>query len=282
MYRLAGTLCFLLCAVVVSAQEGKLWKVREEVGRAREDGPDDHNPRRRGDHCGCDDDDGILGAILGDLIAGIFWAPGSDTECEKYVEVAFPAHPYPEGHPGHLWLGRTAQEEGMHEPESLKWYSVRVQVENGNDFDGLNRFAGRLTIDTASRFGIHTHWDWFHEDLGGGRSDQLVFSSTNLTYRFAQHEMFEFYGGCGVRTMNGRAETAAGFNGILGFDAFLVEPLVFSGSFEAGWLEQATVYRLRAGLGVVWDHAEAFAGYDYLSIGAADLHGPMVGLRLWW
>ena len=33
-------------------------------------------------------------------------------------------------------------------------------------------------------------------------------------------------------------------------------------------------------VGVQMQHVEVFAGYDWLRIGAA-LHGPMVGVRLW-
>ena len=43
----------------------------------------------------------------------------------------------------------------------------------------------------------------------------------------------------------------------------------------------AVVTRVRASVGVQFRHAELFAGYDWLRIGGADLHGPMAGVRLW-
>lgn len=284
MNRLLGTVLFLGCAAGVIAGEGKLSSVRREVNEDKPEKEDDH--KSHPSHCCCDCDEGEGNEVFGSILWGVmtfpFWAPREALEKDYRLEASFPGTPYPHGHPGHLWLGRVAEVEGMHEPEHLKWYSVRLHVENGNDFDGLNRFAGRLTVDTASRLGIHTHWDWFHEDLGSGHSDQLLFSTTNITYRFAQHEMFEFYAGLGVRTMDDGGSTAVGGNFIYGFDAFIADPLVLSASAEAGWLDQATVYRLRASLGVAWNHIEAFAGYDYLRVGDVDLHGPMLGLRLWW
>ena len=48
-----------------------------------------------------------------------------------------------------------------------------------------------------------------------------------------------------------------------------------------GNLDHAFVTRVRGSVGIQLQHAELFAGYDWLRIGSADLHGPMVGVRFW-
>jgi hypothetical protein len=107
------------------------------------------------------------------------------------------------------------------DPEYFKCWAVRLSLEDGNDCNGLNRVGGRLDIDTAWRFGLQTNWNWFHEDLGGGRSDETVLGDINLTYRFAQAHWLDMYAGLGGRILSDRHATRGGFNFLYGANLFL-------------------------------------------------------------
>ncbi len=154
-------------------------------------------------------------------------------------------------------------------------------MEDGYDFRGVNRFSTREFLDTASRFGVSTDWDFFTQRLRCGCYDELTVGDLNLTFRFAQSEWMQMYAGVGGRLMPDQGDTRGGFNFTYGADIFPCKPVVVSSSFDVGDLGSAGVFRFRATAGLVHRHWELFGGYDFLRIGDVDLQGPMAGLRLW-
>ena len=102
------------------------------------------------------------------------------------------------------------------------------------------------------------------------------------TFRFIQTDGFQFYVGAGLRLLLDHGRDRGGWNLLAGFDVFPSRPVHAFGSVEVGTLGNADVFRARGGLGVMWTRLEAFAGYDYLRIGGADLQGPFVGVRVWY
>jgi len=79
----------------------------------------------------------------------------------------------------------------------------------------------------------------------------------------------------------GESGHARGWNVSTGVDIFPFDPIVMGGEVDVGRLGQAWLWRLRGTIGMQLSHAEIFAGYDHMQIGAASLGGPMLGLRLW-
>lgn len=283
--------CLCLAVLLTStsflaAGEGKLAEVREEVvgPEGQESRPEECSPRKKA-HChACDCDDGLSclpGQLFGAALLCPFLAPRTLLESEDMAEAAFPCHPYPPGHPGHLWLGRSATREIV-PPEPLRWWSVRARTEYGTDFDGLDRVTGELTLDTASRLGVRTRWDFYREELSScGCTDGIVLTTTDLTFRFAQHEMVEMYTGLGFRSYDDGTDTRFGFNFTYGAEVFFQPPWVLSTTLDAGTLGEAGVFHARAALGAVWHRLELFGGYDFLRIGSVSLQGPLLGIRLW-
>ena len=84
---------------------------------------------------------------------------------------------------------------------------MRLSIENGNDFAGLNRLNGQFRIDHESRFGVTTNWNYFHERLSCGCTDETLIGDTNLTFRFAQNEVASLYAGLGFRMLSDRRQT---------------------------------------------------------------------------
>src|SRR5262249_59987026 len=113
-----------------------------------------------------------------------------------------------------------------------RWWMGRVSIEDGNDFDGVNRFQGQLLFDTASRFGLLTNWDHFNERLCNNRGDSTTIGDVNLTYRFAQSERILMRAGLGFRTLTDEHVTDWGVNFHYGGDWFPHDPLVLSSSVD--------------------------------------------------
>jgi hypothetical protein len=180
---------------------------------------------------------------------------------------------------------RLQPRESPEEVAGVRWWSARLDVDESNDFRGLNRVGGRLLLDTTTRFGLQTSWTWLHERLdadGPGRAaDDMVLGDVNGVYRFAQGERAEFRAGLGARILADGDHSHYGFNFTYGVDLFPVRPLILSATLDAGTLGSAGVFHARATAGVALSAFEVFAGYDYLRIGSVDLQGPVIGLRVW-
>ena len=76
-------------------------------------------------------------------------------------------------------------------------------------------------------------------------------------------------------------EDAIGFNFTYGADFYPVKPIVLSSSIDLGRLGGASLIHGRATIGVIWNRVEVYAGYDVYSVGGADLHSWITGLRLY-
>src|SRR5262249_7010122 len=153
--------------------------------------------------------------------------------------------------------------------------------EDGNDFRGLNRLNGAFVLDTTTRFGLRTSWNWLDERRPCGCHDDMVLGDINLTYRFAQDERVQMYAGIGARILADPWRTNAGVTVLYGADFFPVRPVVVSPLVDGVNLGSAGVIHARGTVGYCFGRWEAFAGYDFLRIGSVNLQGPLAGLRLW-
>jgi hypothetical protein len=284
---LLALLAWLAATAVAPAQDdGRLQRVRQEV-RAPDDPPAQKASKKHGD------DDDPWGELIGDffgealllLIAAPFRAPMDLLDDHWDRRLYLPRYPYPHAYPGYLLLS-PADAAVLHETFSegvrRRNWAGRLSLENGNDFSGLNRFAGQLRLDTSAyRIGFLTNWNFYTEDLPRGRRDELVIGDANAIFRFAQNEVASCYAGVGLRTLTDRCGSDFGFNFTYGGEWFPVRPLVVGASFDVGTLGNAGVLHGRATLGAVWRHWEVYGGYDFLRIGNVNLQGPLVGVR-WW
>lgn len=284
MARTLACLAVLLLPLAGLAQ-GKLDQVREAVDRP----PDP--PRPADSKPGSSDDsDDFLADLFGPVFVYAFAAPwlGPHAALDPGLDVPgrFTRYPYAAPDTGHIALDRRDRPwdervQFLDRPDT-QWYSVRATAEVGGDFDGLTRTGVRLFLDTDTRFGLKSDWDYYVERLPCGCRDDLGIGDVTATYRFVQHEQIQMHTGLGARFLIDHGRDRAGANFLYGFDAFPVQPAHLFGSFEAGTLGTAGVLRFHGGAGATWRSGELFAGYDYLWISGATLQGPFVGLRLWY
>jgi hypothetical protein len=285
-----------LVSTQADAQDGRLQHVRDDV---RSSAPDSKSNPSAND---CDsgsssldyssgassgersEADGFDAGFVGLAVLSPFIVPMAVLKDEYALPLDFAPHPYADTYRGYQLLpvvyAEMYYDKDFKDVRRKEW-AVRVLVENGNDFGGINRLNGQVKLENASRWGVITNWNCFHESLSNGQSDETLIGDTNLTYRFAQNEVASMYAGLGFRMMTDRHQTDFGINFTYGGDWFPVRPLVVSASFDAGTLGNAGVVHARGSFGAIFGGCEVFAGYDFLRIGGTNLQGPMAGVR-WW
>jgi hypothetical protein len=289
------TLLAVLLVVTSAPAQGKLEQAREATyappRSASSDGgksKDDDKPSSKSSDSSSDDGElgGLAFVLAGYAVTAPFWGPYLLLEGNGEIKPTayFPGHPYALPNSDFLDLRENGLKDepprSFFDPERLKLWSVRANVEDGHDFNSINRLGARLQLDTTSRFGIATNWDWYQEKLPGGRLDDLVLGDTELTFRFAQSEWLQMHAGLGGRCLLDRCHRRGGFNFLYSAELYPVRPLAVTASAELGNLNHAFTMRLRSTVGVQMQNVEAYVGYDWVNIGGVDLHGPMAGLRL--
>jgi hypothetical protein len=294
------TLTFVLLLPAVGLAQGKLEQVRDAVDRpssgsssSSRDTTDDSgssssdgspsiwgNPAWSSGAYDGNRSDGIGAAFL--LVAAAPFAvpnllldPGIDTESRLT--------PYPYSNPrtGFALVDKSDHSTTWAGQPDAQWWSVRASAEGGSNFDGLDRLGLRLFLDTDTRFGLKSDWDYYSEKLPCGCRDNLWLGDVTATFRFVQNEWLMMTTGLGGRFLIDQGHNRGGFNFLYGLDAFPIKPVHLFASFDGGTLGHADLFRLRGGVGVNWTHFELFAGYDWVQIGGVNLRGPMAGLRLW-
>jgi hypothetical protein len=166
-------------------------------------------------------------------------------------------------------------------PDLLRWWSLRLSVEDGDDFRGMNRAGVRLAFDTTSRFGFVTNWNVLTEQLDNGGTDNGVLGDTDLTFRFAQCDWMQMYAGVGLRVLTDRYDSQFGFNFLYGADIFPVKPIILSTSLDVGNLSDNFFIHGRGTLGANYRNCEVFGGYDFIRMGGVNIQGALVGVRIW-
>jgi hypothetical protein len=226
---------------------------------------------------------GVSGEGLDALGRALFWlgvqAPLSATEDDHANSGFFPGFPHAPFRDGYLHVEPLSDREW----DAVSWWAVRLSAEGGTDFGRTGRVGGSFFLETTPRVGFSVRSN-VYQRRSGGRQEDLYLNTADLTYRFAQNEVFEFYTGLGVnlsylpqRNLDGNV------NWTYGIDAYPIKPLIVSGVIDVGAVEGEMDFHTRGSVGANFRHVECFLGYDYrrLQYRKLDLHGPLLGLRLW-
>ncbi|MGE0606281.1 MAG: hypothetical protein AB7O62_04075 [Pirellulales bacterium] len=253
---------------------GLLDAVRGEV---REEHSGSNAPKKpRGSsssYCdGSDDASDTIGWICLYTVASPFLVPRALLQDEG-GEAFFPRFPF-DGHRGHLAVESP-------ERDHVKLWGLRLSGEYASNLSDVERLTGKALLSMPFRLGIDTQWNYLHEQLPTGRTDDLWTGDFNLVYRFAQADWAEFRAGAGLNWFADRMGDRYGFNFTYGWDLTCLRPFIWSTEFDIGSLGDALLFHGRTTIGVEYRHVELFVGYDYTSYESAHLHGLISGLRLW-
>jgi len=291
-------LVFALGAGVAHAQD-RIQQIRDDANTPSTSPPSNNstdsshasnqnNQNNQSDVPDCVTDDLSTAALLmvGVVVAAPYFGPYLILQDDYQQRAKFLPYPYSHDYPGYLWRSSCWPDEQDdsadfgHPPHVQPW-SLRFGVEDGNDFDGLNRVGLRFTLDTMWRLGFQTNWNYLSDHFGAGLNDQTWLGDSALTFRFAQNEWINFYTGLGARVLTDPHTTNWGFNYVYGFDSFPKKPWIISGLFDTGNVGSAWIWHGRGTIGASFKHCEIFTGYDFMRVGSVNVQGPLVGLRLW-
>jgi hypothetical protein len=281
-----GIACLWWQTPALSAQEGRLQQVREEVR-----GDDEHadkkekKEKKTRERDSDADDDCLFGELFWRGLILPFVLPPALLGDDYHHDGYFLSHPYQHGLPGFMRI-EGFLDEGLPPGSSpldrkgLRAWIGRLTLQESNDFRGLNRVNGQLLLDSWSRFGLQTGWTYLSEGLTGGRHDDMVLGDLDLLFRFAQNEYVQMRTRLGARVL-ADSHSRWGFNITYGGDFFPAKPLVLSGVLDLGTLGSAGLVHARGTAGVIFRGWEFFTGYDFMRIGSVNLQGPTLGLRFW-
>lgn len=175
--------------------------------------------------------------------------------------------------------------EGYVIDSSTDWESrgvaARFRLERGFRVDDVSRWGFDFLVEHQTGLGLQTEWNRYTESLPSGRDDQLDFGDVNLVFRTIETEQLHLRLGVGLNWMHDRFGTEAGFNFTLGVDLFPRKPWIVSAELDLGSIGEASLVHGRVTAGATWDRFEIFAGYDFRAIDSASLHGPLLGVRVW-
>ena len=123
---------------------------------------------------------------------------------------------------------------------------------------------------------------FFEEPLENG-TDFLAHGEANLLYRFTRWPTLEVAAGLGARYLS---NSTGGVNVPLRIDVFPVDHLVFSLGLNFGTIGDAGIFRAQYTVGLLLGHLEIMGGYNGLIVWNSPIletiHGPLIGLRLWY
>ena len=299
----------LLMALMATSQpvwaEGKLEKARSEVRDSSSKSSSNRSSDDSDSNSDGDSDSSFLGSLFGSLLSSMFSNDSEDAIVSESTDgsgsftiggnailagltapwwiprtlvgdkdevLVFADYPYVGE-----WDGYFVNQEP--EPDWTKRWSGRVLAESGSDFDGLQKHGGRLRLDTTSRWGLDTEWNYRRESLASGQ-DTLWNGDVNLVYRFAQSQHTAFYTGLGVNWLSDHIGSNAGFNFTYGADFYPANPWVISSSIDWGTLGHTSVFHGRVTVGAMIKSLEVFTGYDYYRLGGTSLPSYVAGVQI--
>lgn len=161
------TLLLFLALPAVGLAQGKLDQVREAIDKP----PSPSSSSGPASDTSCDDDPwaGLFAGLFengaGFYVLGAPWLlPNSAWDAGSKIDVRFTPFPYADPETRYVVLDRTPEgKPSYYDLPDTQWWSVRASTEAGSNFDGLDRVGLRLFLDTDTRFGLKTDWDYYSE-----------------------------------------------------------------------------------------------------------------------
>ncbi|QDT67599.1 hypothetical protein MalM25_04990 [Planctomycetes bacterium MalM25] len=190
---------------------------------------------------------------------------------ERRLGKQFASHPFANGADGFF----TTRGDG-------KPWLGKVQFEFGDGSEEVTRTGLAILLEGESGLGIDFDWDSYAEQLPGGGHDELHLGQVNLTYRILESNDTLVRAGLGVGWLGDAVGTEAGLNLTVQADWLPSEDWIVSADLDFGVIGDAETQHVSGTIGRRFGPCELYGGYDYRRIGDVNLHGPMVGLRLWW
>ena len=257
----------------VAAHEGQVDDKNKTNDRSERKHGCSHCRRCNNNPCTCSSssENNFAGQVFVMTISAPFTVPACllHDDYEHYTE--FPDFPYADGVPGALLIDREFKGKTQSLSGNLQMFAVP-------GFDDLDRYGGRLVLESAARIGIDTETNYWRSTHSNGGVNHAWTGDVNLVFRFAESEHVQWRAGVGVNWLADQISPEMGVNFTYGVDWFPRRPWTVSSVIDCGTLGGSTLFHNRSTAGVMVGPMELFAGYDYFQLGTANFHGPVAGL----
>ncbi len=282
--------CVLASLLFVSRQlaaQGALAQIRQDIrtpsvpaeSEADQSSSRDETKHRSWHSIVCDEEeDDRLGNLIGSaatwLVTAPVWVPvelAGDDHCWPGY---FSRYPYEHGVDGYMVVA-----PGL--PRGKRTHSLQICSEYADDFDKVSRMGTRVLLDSTSRWGIDSEFNYWRESLAPGQHDDLWTGDANVVFRFAQSGWLQVRAGLGMNWLADDTASDFGVNLTYHADLFPVRPWIVSMELDVGSLGDETLVHGRVTSGLQWRFSEIFIGYDYYEVDQTELNGLVSGLRLW-
>lgn len=149
----------------------------------------------------------------------------------------------------------------------------------GDNLDGRRL---RLTLRTNARLGIDAEVTRYTEVLGDEQEDALWHYQGLATVAFAVSPRSQFTFGIGARGIHFlEGDTYTHFALHYGAELFPVKPFHLWGQGEVSFWTGTWATELEAGLGLLIERMEIFAGYRQFRLMDVKFDGPQIGVMAW-
>ncbi len=286
--NLARWVVLAICLAPRTAMAGPLDDLRSEVGGGSSSGSSSDSSHDSSDDD--DDDDDDSGSLAASISAAIV---ESITETSARLgRPGFARYPYeqrelaggpdPTRGPYRGWVRRLGA--GPATKVRGKSWSLRAAVEGA--YLRNDSWRGAFDIEAAWwRLSLRSDASLYIDRNG---PDGLWLGNTNAYFAFVMQPKVIWRLGMGAQYMidatrvdDPRREDAVGFDASTTLDVFLVRPLVISARGDVGRLGGATTGTVRGTLGFMVRRFEGYGGYELRSVGRVRMHGPVLGVRVW-
>lgn len=174
--------------------------------------------------------------------------------------------------------GATGAPETSDSVDRVQSARLQLQLDLGQDRDGLYRGTLGGSIDGVQGFGLETRVTRWIEPLPEG-SDGTWIGDLNLRYALILLPAVQLRLGLGPRFQWDSTSKSAGANVTAGIELYPVWPLVVRLDADVGNLGEALVFESQASVGVLLWRAELLAGASTLHIGAVAFDSVFAGIR---
>jgi hypothetical protein len=241
---------------------------------------------RRHDNSPYDDNESTAGSILGALFQGLFAETVlSSRESENAdgtprlssVFLAYPYAPNSLDRPLQI-LGRDREANKFKSQNPTTNARILFDIQAGYLFEGVERYAGSIFLDHSdSRLGILGRFVHYNEE-----GDRASHWRLDGTIRVFQDERVFAYVGLGGQAWFSGDVSAGGVNLLTMIELFPAKPVHGQFLAEIGSLRSQASFHMQGQIGIALGRGEFYFGYEMQSVGSTSLHGPIVGVRLWW
>lgn len=261
--------CFLLLASEDGLAQNSISGARQSI-KAKDKDKEDKDERSNEEHdhhswqdCQTSDEDDDDPGLVASLFVQVLFLPFTVPRWlldDNGKSASFTDYPFATEDEANLVISRFPS-------TTAKSTRLRFGMEYGDNFDRQQKITTRILLDSKSRLGLDTSFDYLREQSGASEHDQMWLGDVNLTWRFAQSSRAEWRAGIGYNWQSDALGSDGGFNFTYGGNIYINQPNVIDFDLDLGQIGNANLNRFRTGYSLYFKRVRLSLGYEHLRLG---------------